>query len=674
MIRNNKARVRPPGNEADRLPAANNSFSIIRLALLLLGIFLAIYSLTYSGTFITDDEQILASRAMSIAFDGTPNDFRVYGNSRVFALSNLMPEQAIQAVNIEPGQQIIGALLAHISDFLPVGRVQFMFMLNVWVTALTVMAVFGIVVLSGYRSATALIVSFLFGLGTIAWPYARTYFRDPLATLFLTLAWGCVVILNRSWEGESIRLRRIDWLAGAGLVVFIIAGILSKNTIALAIPIIFLALIPVFKRYWSSFRLSQRGFHTSKRLMGRVLLIVVSLMLSATIWVILSTKMSILARFTPAYYISLVKFFFTTPHPHLLEALTGPFISPGKSIFLYSPVLILAFIALIRRPRIAGYSWLYLIFLVIGQALFYDGDWWGHINWGLRFTLPAIPLMLIATAPVVENWLGSKIGWMGFAIIGGLSAVVQLIGLLPPIQDFYIENAQAIPSISNHSTVWSMIHSALVWHVRYLLSGGKVDLAIARAGTIAIPIVLGLIIVVLLSILGFSRTRFRWFPIVTISLVMVIEYLMLLSYVKDPAYYASRADLVSAESKITSEYHSGDLVLIKSYSTPAWFYWMNWASSRQLWISLPFTFPTPDQIDLYNKTHDPEIALDKMTLSLLRNISSRYARVWLVLPDDSPGSTLGLELNWLENSSISADQWDFPADGGLLHLYLFITR
>jgi hypothetical protein len=101
-----------------------------QIALLLLALLISIYSLTYSGTFITDDEQILASRTLSLAFDGSVNDTRVYGNSRVFALSSLASEKAVQALNIEPGQEFLGAILAQLSQLLHTGQVQTIFLLN----------------------------------------------------------------------------------------------------------------------------------------------------------------------------------------------------------------------------------------------------------------------------------------------------------------------------------------------------------------------------------------------------------------------------------------------------------------------------------------------------------------------------------------------------------------
>ena len=209
---------------------------ILQMAISLLAFLLAMYSLTYSGTFVTDDEHILASRTISLAWDANVNDGRVYGNSRVYALASLPAEGASQALNIEPAQEIAGYGLSRLAGWLHTGQVQTIFLLNLWVVALTAVVLFITVILLGYSSFTALIVAILFGLGTLAWPYSRTYFRDPLAMLFLAISWGSLQILlakREVWAGRP-------WYRPAWLIpgFSLIAGILAKNTVAVAIPVL----------------------------------------------------------------------------------------------------------------------------------------------------------------------------------------------------------------------------------------------------------------------------------------------------------------------------------------------------------------------------------------------------------------------------------------------------
>ena len=103
-------------NEEERRALSDVSTAYIILALLI-----SIYSLTYSGRFITDDEHLIASRTLSLAFDKSLGDTRVYGNSRLYALTNISHPYAAQAANIEPGQMVIGSLFARMASWFSCG-------------------------------------------------------------------------------------------------------------------------------------------------------------------------------------------------------------------------------------------------------------------------------------------------------------------------------------------------------------------------------------------------------------------------------------------------------------------------------------------------------------------------------------------------------------------------
>jgi hypothetical protein len=651
-----------------RLSAKLDSHSVIHLSLLLLVLLVAIYSLGYSGTFLTDDEHILASRTFSLAFDAQINDARVYGNSRVFALSNLTPEEAAaQAVNIEPLQELAGFPLARLAEFLHLGLVQTIFLLNIWVVAVTAVVVFGTLLMMGHSRRTALVVSLLFGLGTQVWAYTRTYFRDPLAMLFLALAWACTQRIIRNFKDQ--RGAGASWPAWVGLFAALAAGILAKNTITIAIPVL-LAEIVINTGMLSTIVHSRGKWirRTWKKLLAFFLVALTLLLL----WLFVLPRMDFFARFTPAYYFFLVRFFFGTPHPNLLQALTGPLISPGKSIFLYSPILILSIIALIRHPKSAWSAWLYLCLLILGQALFFDGDWWGHRNWGLRFILPAIPPLMIASAPVVEKWLQSTWQRVDLIVIGLVSIFIQVISVLPLLLNYYIDVVFASPFVTDQTTIWNPRYNPILWSMNWILFGKPFDLAAVRVGIASIPVVLGLAFIIVLVILGLLRVKWRWFAPATLAIVMSLTILMVAVDAKDPAYYPSRNDLKTAQEMVAGQYLPGDLVLVKEYATPAWYYWMNWGAPHVPWTALPYYYPKPDLIIKSQENHDPAIAMDEVTLALLAKIPSSYKRVWLVLPADTPGADLELEATWLENVSTSFSVWSFAGDDMETKLFLFL--
>jgi len=658
-----------PVRKDNKIQARFDLHDDISLALLLFVLLVTIYCLTYSGTFITDDEHILASRTLSLSFDENVNNSRVYGNSRLFFLSDTSPEYAASAMNVEPGQAVLGSILARMSVLLNIGHIQTIFLLNIWAIAFTAVILFLITRFLGYSKFTAFCVGILFGLGTTAWPYTKTYFRDPLAMMFLTIAWASALIIGN--KQNSIRPKYFKMLAWLGLFIGTIAGILTKNTVTIAIPALFFYILIM------KCTEMQRGTiqESWQRNWKTLLLILGCVALALIIWIKFLPSRGIFTRFACDYYKYLTTFFFTTPHPKFLEAIIGPLVSPGKSIFVYSPILILSIIGSIKKWNIAWPSWFYLILLIVGQALFYDDEWSGYINWGLRYILPALPPLLIAAIPTIDSWLKTRMGKAGLLAVGGLSALIQVIGTLPPMRQFYIEMANLDPYLIKSAAIWKFNHSPLAWHIKWLLAGGALDLAAARIGLNTIPIVLGFFLLAALVVFSLMHPFKKGFPYFNLALAFGLVIFMLFTYKSDPEYYITRLDLIAAQKEISNNVMPDDLVVIKAYSSPVWYYWMNWAEPSQDWISLPLYFPKPSLIEEYELTNNPEVALDEATMKLFYDLPYEYDRVWLVLPSDTPGATLDIEVDWLTNNSASSNNWQFEGELTETRLYLFeLTR
>ena len=636
--------------------------SNIYLTLTLLVLLLAVYTLTYSGTFISDDEHILASRCLSLAFDDWVNDRRVYGNSRVYALANLAPIYAAQGVNIEPGQTLAGSVLARLAALLGVGRVQTLFLLNIWVTAFTAVIISGMLIFLGYSKSTAFLSALLFGLGTAAWPYAKTFFRDSLAMMFLTGAWASGLVLSKS--------ARISWRWILALLICAAAGVLTKNTISIALPVLLIFIVTA--RYQ---RNPQGSLLAILRVQWQSILFWgCSILLGLYLWVKLLPPDGIFARYSLAYYQTLMEFFFTTPHPQFFEALAGPLLSPGKSIFIYSPILLLSVLGLVKNRDVAWPTWLYALLLIVFQALFYDGEWWGHINWGLRFMLPAIPLLVVTAAPVVDAWLHTRAGRLRLLILSLISMLVQVIGVLPPLREFYTRLSDINPTELEMLSLWTFKHSPVFWNIKWILSGGSWDLAAVRIGIQSLPIALGFGGIIAILLLGLFKIKSAWLPVGCLVLTIGLTAMLVVIYAGDQTYHFSRTDLAAAGDKIAENIIPNDHVIIKAYGTPGWYYWMNWADPQTQWTALPFHYPSPGQLSEYEASRNPEVALDDISLALMREQVDSAQRIWLVLPNDSPGADLEIEAEWLEVRSSSSNQWAFTGDEFETTLYLFVIH
>src|SRR5262249_8951467 len=130
---------------------------------------------------------------------------------------------------------------------------------------------------------------------------------------------------------------------------------------------------------------------------------------------------------------------------YIVQSVVGYQISPGRSLWLYSPILLLAVVGALRLlkaghwPLVIGPSLLILLFSVSYGAT-QTANWWGGIGWGPRYLVPLIPVLMLWIFPALE-WLAEgsrRLGWtLGVVLLGCLGAGVQILGMIVPIAAYY---------------------------------------------------------------------------------------------------------------------------------------------------------------------------------------------------------------------------------------------
>lgn len=612
-------------------------------AILVFTLLTLVYSFFYSGTFLTDDEHILASRSLSLGFEGDFNNSRVLGNERVFEYSIIPDQWANQALNIEPAQAVAAGLMARTAAFLNLGRIQLMFLLNIWVTAATAALIYLTAAKLGHSRRVSLVVAALFGLGTIAMPYTRTFFRDPLAMFFLAAAWYMAIAIRQANQQEHPENRKSALLWAIFIFLFV-AGVLSKNSVILALPILLLEI---------ALHRPQKGNTPGLKRAPLKWLVPLLLFTGFVLcWLLIVPAIPVLTRFSPGYYFSVIQKFLSAPRTNFAQALLGPFISPGKSIFIFSPVLLLSLWSLIFRFRTSWSAWLYLVVLVIFQALFYDSEWAGHVNWGLRFVLPAIPLLVLASAPAVESVLKNRLRTI---LLGGLlvlSFLIQVLGSVVPVRQFFVERLYASPPVSESATIWNAGASILPWSLNRVWSGRAPDLALAREPLALWLLIPASIVIVTLILFSLKVNKHHWMMAVSFLLVIILNFFMVSLCRYDPVYALSRGDFKQAQDYVANRYHAGDLVLVKTYSEDIWNYWMNWGDKSIPWTSLPNVPPYVSQDSNAAITGNPEFMMDKTTLWIFKNQLSEDSRVWLIGDETTPMENYDADAVWLNLHSI----------------------
>jgi hypothetical protein len=636
------------------------------IGLLIFAILSAIYTFTYSGVPRVEDEQLIAARAQSLVLWEELSFPQLYGNDRIRHLASVQLSDADFNAAIEPGQSIIAASLYRLAPVLRAGGTQAGLTTNLYLTALTGVIVYLILLSMGFRTETAIVGALSFGLGTMAWPFSKTLYRDVLLMFC-----GAIVVLGLSISQNE---ERVKGYAGLALMLFgLIGGILAKRTAWVMAPALVIAIILAWKS-------SPRSNRTQGRIVAAVFLCGFALIVAA----IAIPSRGLLARYSANHFIFVLARIFEGIGPSTLPAILGPFFSPGKSIFLFSPILILAPIGLARgwpeHKPVYTFIIVTILLLVVAQALFYRELWAGIPVWGLRFMLLAMPMMVILCAPIIDlaftfNKRCQK--WSLLCLLGA-SMLVQLAG---------VAILWHIPLLVWHrmgwdpyqpSAVWKLANSPLPIHFTALLNPANFDMAWFRVlgnnlVSICIPVITVLIVggsgAFLYWILQRRRGNPRHLLLAFVICVMALVFPIFPSLglnKHDPAAGGDRPEFDVMLSWIEPHIQPGDLVIVDSYGTPLWHYMMNHWQSSVPWYSLPYEIPGTADVP-----GNPGASPSSAFLNLIEARETLSERLWYLQTNDAPDFDLQRETQYLNQHFTRIQAIHFTGFKNVeIHLYL----
>ncbi len=248
------------------------------------------------------------------------------------------------------------------------------------------------------------------GFSSPFWVYSRTFFSEPLATLgTLASAWE----LHQYHRSTKVRhlIRSGLWISGV-LLVRPLSGV--------ALPVLFLYLALIENE---SVKQGLKSV-TAKPFMifGLMLVLGVGLLLTYNVvrfGSILETGYDLLPNGKPRNF---------TLEPTI--GLSVLLLAPGKSIFIFTPLVIAAIAGLfLWRRRIALQPEFHLIWLTPVMFIVVLCRWAeveGGVTWGPRLAMPGIPILLLALAPLLR---GGKwtVGFLVLLTIIGIG--VQMTGI-----------------------------------------------------------------------------------------------------------------------------------------------------------------------------------------------------------------------------------------------------
>jgi len=269
---------------------------------------------------------------------------------------------------------------------------------NSFITALTCVILFNLLRAFSISIRTCFLTTLLYGLGSLAWPYSKYFFPQPLTGLLLLAAVSG--LLQFSLRGDRMWIYRAGFFTG--LLIFTrLEGIL-------------------FFILGAGYLLANRS---SKRLLN-----LISFSIFPFIFIIFSLIYNYIK--TGVYlnpgsgYCSLADF----PTP-LFLGLYGNILSPGKGILIYMPVILFSIIGLkfFRYKRDAVF-----ISLIVLVYLFFYSKWWdwsGDWAWGPRLIVVLVPLFFIPIGFLLERVKIKSISWILILFVSILSIALQLIAL-----------------------------------------------------------------------------------------------------------------------------------------------------------------------------------------------------------------------------------------------------
>jgi hypothetical protein len=406
-----------------------------------LAVFTAGYNLAQSGR--ADINQLIWTNHW------TPNPPGVWGRD-----NNLYTKKP-------PGISFISAPLLKLGTaFTDLNMVHLGLLTNSVITALTASLLLIWLLDLGFSRLAATLATLGYGLGTIAWVYARMFWESSvLALCFLAAVWTAyrAVYLTQPQQRQW-------WLLGCGLSV----GISLSLRFEAALIIFLIGL------YLVAPQLDQdSGAKKVKRIARLILAIIIYVLPSVLIGLgLMYFNIIRFGSLTETGYTQEIRF----DEPWI--GVFGLLFSPGRGLFIYAPITVLLFLGLRpawqRLPRL--YFWLIgsisLCYLAFYGSWFAWGGPWG---WGPRFLLPILPLLMLFVIEPLEMAIISGSAKLSLillrimiSVLAVLSLTINLLGILVDFNEHFLR----LGTNANFVFNWSAFPPLAHWQI---LQKGLVD-------------------------------------------------------------------------------------------------------------------------------------------------------------------------------------------------------
>lgn len=146
------------------------------------------------------------------------------------------------------------------------------------------------------------------------------------------------------------------------------------------------------------------------------------------------------------FYINYAAHTASFPITVFIEGIHGQLFSPGRSIFIYSPILLIIGLFWMKfksifKPELIAFMSLSIIYIIFYALQYRIGspdqgivaNWHGELSWGPRYLTPLIPLGMLIVG-VIYKELTNKIKYLVFYPLVLIGLLIELLGVLIPYQ------------------------------------------------------------------------------------------------------------------------------------------------------------------------------------------------------------------------------------------------
>lgn len=281
---------------------------------------------------------------------------------------------------------------------------------NVFIGALSSVFFYMIILKIINSTSISLFITFLYSFGSLIFSYTGTFFSEPLCVLFTIISF--LFIINNESTPES-KLNRNYFYSG----VFLGLAITTHISAVLSIPFYYMFILGQNSK--NKLNLKQFSIASLYFSLG---LGIFCILLFYFNFIRFGNIFETGRSADPLYHYAI----YTNP----LEGIYGLLLSPGKGIFIYSPIVLLSIIFWKRFHKRYPHLSIAIIGMIITRILFLASrsDWHGGFALGPRYLLIIMPFLFIPIAIGIKEIIEKKkfVQSVGVCVFGFLCIAQQL--------------------------------------------------------------------------------------------------------------------------------------------------------------------------------------------------------------------------------------------------------